>query len=187
MHNYAAVHGSLPPAASHSPDGKPLLSWRVLLLPYYEQQKLLDEFHLDEPWDSPHNLTLLPKMPRTLEHFYGRKTLVAHTTYFRVFVGKGAAFEGTNGISLKDFPDGTSNTLLIVEAAEAVPWTKPEEFEFAPEIGLPRLGGHFPDLFIAAWADGSTMTLRTTVSDRQMRAAITRNGDEKDHVMRWND
>ena len=48
---------------SHSKDGKPLLSWRVLILPFLDQQALYDQFHLDEPWDSPHNRTLIAKMP----------------------------------------------------------------------------------------------------------------------------
>ena len=44
-------------------DGKPLLSWRVLILPYVEQEDLYKQFHLDEPWDSEHNKKLIEKMP----------------------------------------------------------------------------------------------------------------------------
>ena len=179
MHNYADQHGSLPPAATYSPDGTPLLSWRVLLLPYVEQKELYDQFHLDEPWDSSHNLALLPKMPRIFEHFHGRTTLEPYTTYYRVFVGPGAAFEGAKGVSLKDFADGTSNTLLIVEAADAVPWTRPAELPFSPDLPLPALGGHFPDVFVASLADGSTQSVRQTLADESLRAAITRNGREE--------
>jgi len=63
MHNYHDVHASLPPAASHDDDDKPLLSWRVHVLPYVEQNELYKEFHLDEPWDSEHNKKLIPRMP----------------------------------------------------------------------------------------------------------------------------
>lgn len=65
MHIYHDVNKTLPPAV-HSKDGKPLLSWRVLVLPYIEEDKLYREFHLDEPWDSPHNKKLLSRMPAVL-------------------------------------------------------------------------------------------------------------------------
>jgi len=61
--NYHEVHGCLPPAAITDKDGKPLLSWRVAILPYSEHEKLYAKFHLDEPWDSPHNIALLDSMP----------------------------------------------------------------------------------------------------------------------------
>ena len=64
MHNYDSTHGSLPPHAIYGKDGKPLLSWRVLILPYIEEQALYEQFHLDEPWDSPHNEPLLRQIPR---------------------------------------------------------------------------------------------------------------------------
>jgi hypothetical protein len=56
LHNYAAANGHLPPAVSRGPDGKPLLSWRVAILPYLEEEQLYKQFHQDEPWDSPHNI-----------------------------------------------------------------------------------------------------------------------------------
>lgn len=175
MHSYADQHGSLPPAAIYSPDGKPLLSWRVAILPYIEQNELYRQFKLDEPWDSPHNYALLAKMPTTFEHFHGRVAPVQFTTYYRVFVGPGAAFEGPIGISLKDFPDGTSTTLLVVEAADAVPWTQPAELGVRPECAVPRLGGHFPEVFVAALADASVRMVNTATSESTLRAAITRN------------
>ncbi len=63
MHNYHARHNTFPPAYNKSPDGKPLLSWRVQILPFLDQKALYDEFHQDEPWDSPHNKTLISRMP----------------------------------------------------------------------------------------------------------------------------
>jgi hypothetical protein len=65
LHNYHDKHGRLPPAVVYGEDGKPLHSWRVLLLPFIAQGELYREFKLDEPWDSPHNLALLPRMPAT--------------------------------------------------------------------------------------------------------------------------
>jgi hypothetical protein len=177
MHDYSEDHGTLPSAAIWSKDGRPLLSWRVLILPYIEHQNLYKEFHLDEPWDSPHNLRLLPRMPRVYVSPL-RNDKPDHTAN-QVLVGKGAAFEGKQGLRLRDdFPDGTSKTILIIEAAEAVPWTKPEDLSFDPSGPLPPLGTPPRSHFLAAMADGSVHLINRIVSDQTLRAAITRNGGE---------
>ena len=66
MHNYREAHGRFPAPAIQGKDGKPLLSWRVAILPYLEEDGLYQSFKLDEPWDSPHNKPLLERMPRPL-------------------------------------------------------------------------------------------------------------------------
>ena len=179
IHSYHDANGALPPHALYGKDGKPLLSWRVAILPYVEGEDLFRRFKLDEPWDSPHNLALLPEMPRIYAPFNGKQTPEPHTTYYQVFVGPGAAFEGTEGKRLKgDFPDGTGSTILIVEAGEAVPWTRPEDLPYSPDRPLPPLGGIFPDCFQAAVADGSVRRFEKTISEQSLRAYITRNGKD---------
>lgn len=180
MHSYGDRNGSFPPAAVVSREGKPLLSWRVLILPFIEQQELYNQFRLDEPWDSPHNIQLLPSMPGTFLPFDGRTTDEPNTTFFRVFVGNGAAFEWNRGLSIRDeFPDGTSNTVLIIQAAEAVPWTKPDELEYSPNRPLPKLGGIFRNTFQVALANGQVQSVPDSVSETTLRAAITRNGGDQ--------
>jgi hypothetical protein len=181
MHNYQSVHGRFPPAAVCGGDGEKLYSWRVLVLPYIDQLELYSQFHLDEPWDSPHNLTLLPKMPATYAPPSGKVWKVPpHHTVCKVFVGRGAAFEGPEGLCLNsDFPDGTSNTFLVVEAGTPVPWTKPDDLPFDPDGPLPDLRGLFSDIFRAGMADGSVRYIPTTTSEATLRAAITRNGGDK--------
>ena len=73
MHIYHEVNGRLPPAAITDKDGKPLLSWRVAILPYVEQQALYNKFKLDEPWDSPHNKALIEEMPAVYACPSGKK------------------------------------------------------------------------------------------------------------------
>src|SRR5947209_6845650 len=154
MHAYNDTHGRLPPAVVYGADGKPLYSWRVLVLPFIEQQELYKQFKLDKPWDSPHNLPLLEKMPGTYAPPPGkRKKVPPSHTVLHVFVGKGTAFEGREGLRLpEDFPDGTSNTLLVVEAGPPVPWTKPEDLPYAPDRPLPNLDLLFKDGFRAGLA-----------------------------------
>jgi serine/threonine protein kinase len=182
MHAFADQNGRLPsPAICDRQTGKPLLSWRVALLPYIMEEKLYKEFHLNEPWDSPHNVKLLPRLPR----IYGGKTdRDGNTTPFRVFVGKGTAFEPpanplvpftSAGLRLTEFPDGTANTLLIVEATDEVPWTKPDELNYDAARPLPRLGRKPERGFYAALADGSVSFIPASVGEKMLRALITRN------------
>jgi hypothetical protein len=173
MHHYHDAHKEFPTAAYYDKAGKPLLSWRVAILPYVGQKKLYEQFHLDEPWDSEHNKKLLDKMPD--DFAVGDAAKQKGSTYYQVFTGKGTAFEGKKGLRLPaDFPDGTSNTILIIEAKDAVPWTKPADLPFDAKKPLPPLGGLFRDGFHAALADGAVRFIRRTISARTLRDAITR-------------
>jgi hypothetical protein len=180
MHNYESEHGHLPPAVVYGDDGRPLYSWRVLILPYIEQNDVYKEFHLDEPWDSPHNITLLPRMPSSYALPPRKQSrLPPHHTVCHVFVGKNAAFEGREGLCLaRDFPDGTSNTLLLAEAGEPVPWSAPGDIAYDPDGPLPDLRCIFNDGFRAGMADCTTVFVTKGTSEATLRAAITRNGNE---------
>jgi hypothetical protein len=178
MHNYHATYGHLPPPAIYGKDGEPLVSWRVLLLPFLVQGNLYKQFHLDEAWDSPHNQQLLAQMPRVYAD--PNVQMPQFATAYQIFVGPGAAFEGGKRLSFaKDFPDGTSNTLLIVEAAKPVPWTKPEDLPYDPNKPLPKLGGHTPSGFPVVFCDNAVYLLKPNVKEALLRALITRNGGER--------
>jgi Protein of unknown function (DUF1559) len=177
MHNYHDAYGHLPPPAIYSKDGKPLLSWRVALLPFLEGDNLYKQFNLDEAWDSPHNHKLLAQMPKLFADPNVETTEPA--TVYQAFVGPGAFFEGAKELKfVADFPDGMSNTLMIVEAAKPVPWTKPEDLLYDPAKPLPQVGGHTPGGFSATFCDGSVHVLRQNIKESVLRALITRNGGE---------
>jgi uncharacterized protein DUF1559 len=179
MHGYNDNTGSLPPAAVCDKTGKPLLSWRVLILPYVDEEELFKQFKLDEPWDSEHNKKLLARMPKV--YAIPGKTKPDDTdTYYRVFVGNGAGFDWVRGMRLPaDFPDGTSNTLLCLTAQTAVPWTKPDELEFDPEKDMTRLFGAVVNGKVQiALFDGSVRTYSKLPSKTTVHAMITRNGGE---------
>lgn len=177
MHNHHDANRGFPAAAIFSSDGKPLLSWRVAILPYLEQQPLFQQFKLDEPWDSEHNKKLLANMPKIYAPVQG-EVKDKESTFYQVFVGKGAGFEGRKGQSIAQFADGTSNTILVVEAGTAVPWTKPEDLTYEADKPLPKLGGLFDGSFHAALADGSVHFFMKGTDEKKLRALITRNGGE---------
>lgn len=177
MHIYYDQNKHLPPAAICDKNGKPLLSWRVALLPFIEQDALYQQFKLDEPWDSKHNKKLLAQMPKLFAPV-GVQPKEKNVTFYQVFTGKGTLFDGNDGITFPDVTDGTSNTVMIVEAAEAVPWTKPEDLSFDLDKALPKLGGLFGGDFHFTLADGSVHFAKKAFNEDTLRKIVTRNGGE---------
>jgi hypothetical protein len=179
-HNYHDYMNGLPHAIADA-NGKPGLSWRVALLPFLEQEALYKQFKLTEPWDSEHNKKLIARMPAVYATFGGASD---GKTYYRSFTGAGtimppaqAAQPGKafRGLSLANVPDGTANTFMVVEASEAVIWTKPDELPFTPGKPPPRLGSGSSDGFFALMVDGSVKKIRSKIDARTLSNAIQTN------------
>src|SRR5262249_24041885 len=100
---------------------------------------------------------------------------VAGGTFYQALVGTDAAFEPGKKLRLVDFLDGTSNTILVVEADAAVPWTKPEDLPFVADQAPPKFGGLFDGHFNALIPDGSVRLISRKFDEKQLRLAITRN------------
>jgi len=165
-----------------------------LILPYLGEGNLYKEFKPDEAWDGPHNKPLLSSMPKVFAAPYvAGMTWEPGTTFYQVLTGPGTAFDGPQGLRLPDdFPDGTANTLLVVEAADAVPWTQPADLVFDKNKPFPRLGGIFNSEgrfslfgsnraigFHVLLGDGSVRFITPGVSESSLRALATRNGGEQ--------
>ena len=173
MHNYATINGGRLPAAAIRDGGKPLLSWRVAILPYLEANALYERFHLHEAWDSPHNEALLKEMPRVYQAV-AHQGSAPYATHYQGIVGPGSLFDGEEGTRIADVTYEASPTLMVVEAADPVPWTKPEDLPYDEARPLPELGGHSPDGVYVSLADGSVRFLGKKVAPGTLRALIRR-------------
>jgi prepilin-type processing-associated H-X9-DG protein len=180
MYNYHDRHGCFPAAATYDDRGRPLLSWRVTILPFMEQESLYREFHLNEPWYSPHNKTLLGKMPAAFAcpHNEDREGWAAMSTY-QVIVGPQTMFTGgTAGVRRDDVTDGTANTILVVETNDLAPWTAPHAVAFLSASSLGTCGSAHPGGLNAAMADGAIRFIKSTIDPDVLWSLMTRNGGE---------
>jgi hypothetical protein len=167
FHNYNDAYGRLPTNVL-SKDNKPILSWRVQILPFVEQDNLYKQFNLDGPWDSDNNKKLIDKMPKLYAPI--RVKADAGKTFYQAFGGSNGWLK--TGASIpRSFPDGTSNTFLVAEAAKPVVWTKPDDLTFDGK-DVPALGGLFDGRFHAAMGDGSVQRYRKGIDPAVLRLLI---------------
>ena len=188
MHNFHDTYKAFPAGYTADANGKPLLSWRVHILPFVEQAQLYGQFHLDEPWDSPHNKTLIEQMP-DVYRAPGSKSGAGMTNSLGVSGADGVFVrprEGApanrldGGTSFAQIRDGTSNTIMVVEASDesAVIWTKPGDFSPDKEKPIQGLVGLRPNAFLVAFADGSVRLIAETIDIDVLNAAFTKSGGE---------
>jgi hypothetical protein len=196
LHNYLDVYGSFPPAYTTDDSGQPLLSWRVLLLPYLDGQALYDRFHLDEPWDSPHNRELLREVPP----FYqcptsrSREDGAEFSTSYVAVIGEQTAWPGATARRLGEIQDGTSTTVLVIECNDDIPWTEPRDLTLDEATTLltgadpfetlgHRYTNFFHEYYIGRYVlivDGSVYYASAHLDPSQWDAVLSINGGDGD-------
>jgi hypothetical protein len=178
LDKYHDQHGTYPPPVLRDREGRPVLSWRVALLPYLGEEALYSSFRLDEPWDSLHNKRLLKKLPRALQ-VAGRSPgwgIGRFKTPTQVFTGSNTLF-GPKGVR-KDDVARPAILLLRLADDEAVYWTKPADLAYAADRPVPNLFGKHAGSIKVLLTDGTYRNIDKSIEDKTLRALIER-GDAR--------
>ena len=185
LHNYHDAYGCFPPAYLADENGRPMHSWRVLILPWLGQKEIYDRYRFDEPWDGPnnrklHDLTVsayvCPSHPEE-----------RHATAYAAVIGPGTAWRGAVPLRLEAVRDGRDQTILLAEvSAPSIHWMEPRDLEFdrmsfainesqsPPGLSCRHPGGANSLLF-----DGAVRFLKQTLVAKQLRALLTVAGGEE--------
>jgi len=185
FHNYHDTYGSFPPAAICDTDGKPLLSWRIAILPYLERAALYKQFHLDEPWDSPHNLPLAAEVPDVFQCLSDRASL-PHASSYVIVAGAETFFPSDGTVGINNVSDGTAMTIMVGEVTgNTAPWTKPDNLVFDQRFdGQVEFSSGHPGGWTALMGDGTVRAISRSVPSQVIRALLTIAGGEP---VKWND
>jgi hypothetical protein len=126
IQDYHTRHGTLPPAFVADADGKPMHSWRVLILPFLEERELYESYDFSEPWDSPNNRLLIERMPPVFSSPFS--SAEPGRTSFAAVVGPSTVWPGAEAITLDDIGDRSPETIFLVEIADSdIAWTEPRD------------------------------------------------------------
>lgn len=176
LNRYQREKGRFPTPAIYDWRSSPLLSWRVELLPSLGYEDLHKQFHLDEPWDSPHNRKLVPLIPPV----YQSPERFDEQTNYMVPLSSGTAFPGRQGVVVDNVEDGVANTVVLLEVDDerAVPWTSPGDYRMnyaKPADGMGELrSGHF----FAVWGDGAVGQIPVDQAAKHWKAMMSIDGGE---------
>ncbi|MCA9247330.1 MAG: DUF1559 domain-containing protein [Planctomycetales bacterium] len=195
LFNYYDIHKKFPPAHVDDANGKPMHSWRALIVPYLCENDFYDHYDLNEPWDGPNNRKLSHYMPDCFRCPKNANN-PAWTTNYVAVIGPHTAFRGSQGRTFNDFRDGTANTILIVETTEPIPWMEPRDITFEEACQSSERpcvssfhGRPHDDFFFSytggetyqatiAHADGSVHYLPGPITPEAMAARLTVDGAE---------
>ena len=177
---YHKDNGKFPPAATLSKEGKPLLSWRVQILPYLGHNFLYKQFRQNEPWDSEHNKKFIRRIPPSFRE--SQENLDKGTTPFQAPVGIATLFTpggtGTNSIQIIN---ELSNTIMLVKVPEdkTAIWTKPEDWEIDISLPAKDLLKGFTNAIVFACADGEVKAIPLKEAEEKIKSMLMIDGKPK--------
>jgi len=173
LHNYEDQYGSFPPAYTVDDTGRPLHSWRTLILPNLDQQALYDSIDLSKPWDDPANTAALDAMPDVYR--CPAADMPANCTTYLGIVSPTAFFHPTEGRQFSEITRDFSATLMMIEVSSdrAVPWMAPQDTDgrFVPTIELNARCSH--TVTNGAFVNGRVDSLSRDTPIEERRAMLT--------------
>jgi prepilin-type processing-associated H-X9-DG protein len=188
---YGAMHGHFPPAYIADKDGRPLYSWRVLILPFLDNidksfyKNFQNNFYFDEAWDSPHNRQMLDSM-KTPDVYTCPATGNKHETNYVMIVGPGMLSDGPHSVSQWDISDGSAYTLMIVETCDSgIHWAEPRDITLENVVkhhenpNIPGVQSRHGGGANVSFCDGHQYWLRDDVDPKVLKALATIAGGEE--------
>jgi hypothetical protein len=178
LHNFYDVYNAFPTPATYDKDGKPLLSWRVHILPYVDESQLYREFRRDEPWDSEHNKKLIERMPGVYRRPFADPKNTK--TPYQFPIGEKTVFQFGKKSTFADVRDGTAKTIGVVEVDpdHEVIWTKPDDWEVDWNDPANGLAGGPGTTFVACFLDAAVREIRESIDKDLLRGLLTGSGGE---------
>jgi type II secretory pathway pseudopilin PulG len=181
LHNYHDLYGSFPPAVTYSADGQPMHSWRVLLLPYLDSSPMYSQYKMNEPWNSPGNLAVTANMPAVYACASNPNGPFSGNTSYVALDGPGSVMNSKQPARIRDIADGTTQTLMVVEAQNSgIHWTEPKDFDISVG-GTPGPGGlssFHTGGFQGVLVDGSVRFFSGNINPQTLKALLTIDGGE---------
>lgn len=185
LSNYHAVHRTFPPAFIPDEQGNPMHSWRVLILPFLDEVELSELYDFNEPWNGPLNRQLANRIP-SVYRCPDCEATQSDTSYVAV-VGTETGWPAPEGIELRQFTDGTSHTIAVVEAAEpGIHWMEPRDLTFDEAVrGVNRQGirqgvsSNHSGFANVVFFDSHVEFLPNDTPPETLRALLTANGSER--------
>ncbi len=193
LRNYHDDYGCFPPAYLADEDGQPMHSWRVLILPYLEEEDLYEQYRFDEPWNGPSNSRLADEFARGFQCFQYHSGRSATSTNYLLITGDGTAWADGRAPTRDDFTDGTANTIILAETADSnISWMEPRDLTLEEAMrGINRVSG----IGISSWhpakgrykgqgsanvafADGAVVNLKNDFPLDELEELLTYQGGE---------
>ena len=181
---YHAEHGCLPPAYTVDANGRPLHSWRTLILPFMEYEHVYRQIDLSKPWDHPDNRKALQMEVDVYRCPSVEDAPPGHTTYLAVVSDKSYLQPGKpRKRSPTDDPSSLTIVLVDVDAQNAVPWMAPRDASEDLVLRMLKSGRpHHRDKFQALFANGSVRLIGQEVDSRTLRALMTATGHDDEGI-----
>ncbi|MCA9163159.1 MAG: DUF1559 domain-containing protein [Planctomycetales bacterium] len=184
LHNYHDTYKTFPPAYLTDENGTPTVSWRVLILPFLEQQAVHSMVDTSKPWDAPENAFLKDLVIPAYGCPSSPSGGTPETSYMFV-VGPNAFATGADGTRIASITDGTSNTIMVVEVAgTGVHWAQPKDLDMTQmsmAVGQSsnEIDSFHPGGAQVLMADGSVRFIADTIDPNVLQSPLTRSGGEQ--------
>jgi hypothetical protein len=181
LHNYHDWYGGFPPAVVRDSNGKPLHSWRTLILPSLGYTQLYERIDLSRPWNDPVNQNVRLTDVPTYRCPTGNDSIPSGYTTYLAIVGPDLAMDSARAKNLDEITDGTENTLVILEVSpeRAVPWMAPDDLDIESLSRIPNEDHHAHVAGIyGVFCNGHVRLLPSNVDAAQLRSLATSDGSE---------